>query len=264
MPRKASARRAAGQLDPSTGLAAVSESATLCRLFDFVPGVQFWIKDRQMRYGWVNRQFLLNYSLERCEQVVGRTDYDLSPKHLADQFRMDDELVLAGQSVLNRVELVGRFDHTASWSITNKIPLRNARGAITGTAGLTYPLSNQAPEPQGPSVALGRVIAHVRQHFADPLDNEGLAAVAGLSVRAFERAFLRHFRLTPRQYLMRVRVRMACYALVYSPQPLSTIALQHGFCDQSHFCREFRRQVGLTPRAYRRQYQADDGSRTRE
>ncbi|NBV87749.1 MAG: AraC family transcriptional regulator, partial [Verrucomicrobia bacterium] len=88
-------------------------------LLDFVEGVQCWVKDPNGVYCWVNRAFLLNYSSEASpEAVVGKTDYDLSPKHLADQFRLDDSEVLGGSTILNRLELVGRFDHVSNWCLT--------------------------------------------------------------------------------------------------------------------------------------------------
>lgn len=228
-------------------------ATALSRLFDFLPQVQFWIKDRAGRYRWVNQAFLLNYSLEQPDQVLGKTDYDLSPQHLADQFRLDDEQVLAGREILNRVELVGRFDHTATWCVTSKIPIRLGR-QIAATAGITYPLQSEAAEQTWPNLALGRVIAYIRRHCGDPLANDDLAAVAGLSVRAFERQFRRFFHRSPQQYVKRVRVRTACYALVHSGLSLAEIAQAHGFADQSHFAREFRREVGIAPSEYRRQY----------
>lgn len=232
-------------------------SAAVCRLFDFLPQVQFWIKDREGRYGSVNRGFLLNYAIERADDVLGKTDYDLSPRHLADQFRHDDAMVLRGQPVTNRVELVGRFDHTATWSITTKIPVRSTRGAIVGTAGITSPLQGETTDSQEASLAVGKAVAFVRQHYPRLAGNEELAAISGLSVRAFERQFRRSFQLSPQQYIKRLRVRMACYDLVYTSHALAAIAAKHGFCDQSHFSREFRRQIGMTPRQYRRRFQAD-------
>ena len=38
-------------------------------LLDEIEGVQCWIKDREGRYCWVNRGFLLNYALERIEEA---------------------------------------------------------------------------------------------------------------------------------------------------------------------------------------------------
>jgi len=228
--------------------------SAVCGLFDFVEGVQFWIKDREGRYYWVNNGFLMNYSLDRREEALGKTDFALSPCHLADQYRLDDERVLAGQAIVNRIELVGRFDHTACWSLTNKIPLRDARGRIVGTAGITRPLKDRLPEQDRSTVALGEVIAFIREHYAGPIANEDLARMADLSVRAFERHFRQSFHVSPRQYIQRLRVRMACHALVHTGLPLAQIASDHGFCDQSHFTREFHRETGDTPQHYRARY----------
>ena len=229
-------------------------SAALCGLFDSVEDVQFWIKDCDGRYCRVNRGFLLNYSLERQNQVIGKTDYDLSPRHLADQYRLDDARVLAGEKIVNRIEMVGRFDHTTCWSLTNKIPLRDAHGRIVGTAGITRALKDKPVEQKWPAVSLGKAIMFIREHYAESIAIKTLTKIAGLSVRAFERQFQQSFHVSPQQYVKRLRVRMACHSLVYTDQPLANIAAEHGFCDQSHFTREFRRQMRLTPRNYRARY----------
>ena len=228
----------------------------ICQLFDHIEGVQFWIKSAEGRYCWVNRGFLLNYSLEDFEQVMGKTDYDLSPHYLADQYRMDDDRVLAGEIILNRVEVVGRFDHTASWSLTNKLPVRNAAGEVVGTVGISQALKGRSVEPYWPDAAMSKVIAALREAGAEPLDNRALARIADMSVRAFERHFLKCFQASPQQYAKKVRLRMSCHALVYTRKPLAHIAAEHGFSDQSHFSRDFHRYVGETPYDYRKRYSA--------
>jgi AraC-like DNA-binding protein len=233
--------------------------AALAGLFDHLDGVQCWIKDRECRYEWVNRGFLLNYALERVEQVAGRTDHDLSPAHLADQYKLDDERVLRGEPVDNRIELVGRFDRTAIWSQTTKKPVFDRRGRIVGTVGMTRMVDASVVESDREDAAIGRVLAHMRMHFAEPLSNPQLARIAGRSVRAFERLFRRQMQLTPQLYLRRMRVRLACQALVTRTAPLAEVAAAHGFYDQSHLVREFRRETGLTPRAYRLRYAAQGG-----
>ena len=224
-------------------------------LFDFLEDVQFWVKDGRGVYLWVNRGFLMNYSLDDRAQVIGRTDFDLSPAHLADQYRLDDERVLAGERIINRVELVGRFDHTAAWSHTTKLPLHDQKGRITGTTGITRPASADAL-PDSADAALAKVIAYIRRHHDQAIENSHLAKLAGFSLRAFERRFAKAMHCTPQQYLRRLRVRLACRALVATGASLADIALNHGFCDQSHFTREFRRETGLTPRDYRVRYTA--------
>ncbi|MCE5268589.1 MAG: AraC family transcriptional regulator [Planctomycetaceae bacterium] len=235
-----------------------SMTASICQLFDLLPDVQAWIKDRQGRYQWVNRGFLLNYSIEEIDEVVGKTDHDFSPRRLADQFRADDKMVLKGRAILRRVEQVGRFDHTAQWSVTSKLPLKDARGRIVATVGITCPLSPDDVNLDYPELAIGKVVAFIRRNVAKPISNEALAEAAGMSVRGLERKFRRCFGVSPQQYLRRIRVRLACSKLVHSGQSLSAIAAACGYCDQSHFSREFRRQTGVSPRQYRKEHRVGD------
>jgi AraC-like DNA-binding protein len=237
------------------------ELLQLAQLFDFLEDVVVWVKDRQCRYRWVNQAFILNYEASRpptgdpenAAQILGKTDYDLSPPFLADQFRLDDEYALRGNRIVNRLELVGQSDGLASWSVTNKIPLFDPSGAVIGTAGMTRLL--QASEPGGVfESGLARVLKHMRDHFATPLTNHRLAEVARMSLRAFERKFLACFNQTPQQYLKKLRLRMASRALVFTDQSLVEVAQGCGFSDQSHFTREFRKHFGRTPRHYRAHY----------
>ncbi len=225
----------------------------LTELFEPLEDVQFWVKDRENRYVRVNRAFLLNYALDEAAQIIGETDYHLSPAFLADQFWLDDERVLAGHRVVNRIELVGDADQTTFWNVTNKVPFRDARGRVVGTAGTTRRLG---PADQSVAGADGfeAVMARIRDHYREQLSNRELAALAGLSVRGFERKFQQHFQVPPQQYLRKLRLRMACRELVFTEKALAEVAVESGFADQSHFNHEFRRQMGRTPRGYREHY----------
>ncbi|MDZ4288569.1 MAG: AraC family transcriptional regulator [Prosthecobacter sp.] len=227
--------------------------AALCGLFDVLPDVQAWLKDDRRRYLWVNRGFLLNYGLADLAEVLGKTDDDLSPPHLAGQFRTGDEAILQGHQVQGRLELVGRFDHTASWSYTSKLPVRDERGRIVGTAGITRAL-DAAQIDQRKDIRLGVVIALMTRRLGGPVVNAEMAHAAGMSQRAFERSFAREYGLPPQQYLKRLRLQMACRALVDTRESIAEIALRHGFADQSHFTREFRHVIGVTPGRYREQF----------
>ncbi|MHB1556235.1 MAG: AraC family transcriptional regulator [Isosphaeraceae bacterium] len=240
----------------------------LAGLFDGLDDVLAWVKDRDGRYAWVNRAFLVNDSLDgrhgaapELADVVGKTDYDFSPSFLADQFRIDDEYVLAGHRIVDRIELVVQPDGRAVWNVTNKVPLIDEAGAVVGTAGITRRLA--APgQPDAPAHELGAVLAHLRDHYPTPITNRQLARLAHMSVRAFERKFRASFHLTPQRYLRKLRLSMASRALVSTGATLAEIASGCGFSDQSHFTREFRRQFGRTPREYREHYarRSDDAA----
>jgi len=223
-------------------------------LFDYLEDTPLWMKDRVGRYQWVNVSFLLNFGLNHRAHVIGRSDYDLCGEVLANQYRIDDERVLSGERILSRVELIGRFDHTARWCVTSKVPLRDAKGRIVGTAGVTRPLSQQqATTPDGSP--LSAAIRLISQRYADRIANHDLARACGLSVRAFERQFQAAYHSSPHDYVRQLRVRMSCGALVFSTKSFATVATDFGFADQSHFTKEFRRVMGETPRAYRSRYQ---------
>jgi AraC-like DNA-binding protein len=230
-------------------------------LLDFLPDVLAWVKDRHGRYLWVNRAFLIQYSLDHpdeeefvtLESIRGKTDYDLSPPFLADQFRHDDEQVLAGHRIINRLERLGEARGTTVWNITDKIPVVDTKGAIVGTAGIT-----RAAGPERSLAAtvpgFGPALAHMRAHFDQEITNRHLASLSNMSLRAFERQFQTAFHLTPQKFLRKLRLRIASRALMSTDESLSDIALKCGFADQSHFSREFRRQFGRTPRDYREHY----------
>lgn len=225
-------------------------------LFDLLEDVVAWVKDRDGRYLWVNRAFRNNYALEHpAEEAdpLGKTDYDFSPPFLADQYRLDDEQVLAGKRIVDRIEQVGESEGTAVWSVTSKVPVYDSSGAIIGTAGITRTQNARAPGG-GASPAFSSVLVYMQEHYGEAITNQQLAAVAKMSLRAFERQFVRSFQMTPQKYLRKLRLRIASRALIYSNAALADIAVECGFGDQSHFTREFRRQFQFTPREYREHY----------
>jgi AraC-like DNA-binding protein len=238
-------------------------SSHFADLLDFLPDVLAWVKDRQGRYLWVNRAFLVQYSLDHqtgdgddelsVASVLGKTDYDLSPAFLADQFRLDDEQVLAGHRIVNRLERLGDAGGTTVWNVTDKIPVADAKGVIIGTAGITR-AAGPASSLEATVPGFGPALAHMRANFHHEITNRELASISNMSLRAFERRFLATFHLTPQRFLRKLRLRIASRAVVYSDESLSDIALSCGFADQSHFSREFRRQFGRTPREYREHY----------
>jgi len=236
-------------------------SSHFAALLDCIPDVLAWVKDRQGRYLWVNRAFVLQYALDHqggnasvtVESVLGKTDYELSPAFLADQFRHDDEQVLAGHRIVHRLERLGGSRGTMVWNITDKVPVVDARGAIVGTAGISR-AAGPASRLEATAPGFGPALAHMRAHFHHEITNRHLASISNMSLRAFERQFQAAFHLTPQKFLRKLRLRIASRALIYTDESLSEIALKCGFADQSHFSREFRRQLGRTPREYREHY----------
>ena len=90
--------------------------------------------------------------------------------------------------------------------------------------------------------------------YEEKIDFRHLARLVPLSISQFDRRFKRLFQLTPQQFLLRVRLNAACQMLASTDRSILQIALRTGFYDQSYFTKHFRRQMGMTPTAYRRKY----------
>ena len=226
----------------------------LLRLYDFLPEVYFFAKDRDGRFLLMNNAELRLHGLSSIDQALGQTDFDFHPRHLAEQYVREDRAVMdSGQALPNQVWLVGDSDGVLRWYISSKVPLRDKSGAVVGVAGVMRDF-RQTESLLRPFQELEGVLSYVLEHYAERLRIEDLAALAHLSVSQFDRKFKKLFRMTPQQYLIRVRLNAASQALLNSDRSIASIADETGFYDQSSFTKQFVRQTGLTPRAFRKQY----------
>jgi AraC family transcriptional regulator len=80
-----------------------------------------------------------------------------------------------------------------------------------------------------------------------------LADVARLSPFHFSRAFRAATGLPPHRYQMRLCVERAKVLLEGSDKPISEVAVEVGYANQSYFTQLFQAEVGTTPARYRRE-----------
>jgi len=103
-----------------------------------------------------------------------------------------------------------------------------------------------------PSLERAREFVHAR--FRDRVTMRDIASAAGVHPVHLGQSFHREYGETLGSYVARLRVRAAAEALSGSETPLATIAYDHGFCDQSHFQRVFKRLTGVTPGGFRHSF----------
>lgn len=98
-----------------------------------------------------------------------------------------------------------------------------------------------------------RVKEYVQAHLSQDLCLDALAQQAGFSPYHFARLFRRSTGESPHQFVLRQRIERAQSLLEAPDIPLAQVALATGFAHQSHLTQHFKRQLGLTPSAYRRE-----------
>jgi len=114
-------------------------------------------------------------------------------------------------------------------------------------------------------VGLGRLtrVAELAAHRPAWLDEaielarqqQPLVAIArriGRHPSHVSREFHRHEGVTVGEFARRCRLELAARALREGERSIGEVALEAGFCDQSHFTNAFRRVFGVTPRRYLR------------
>lgn len=107
---------------------------------------------------------------------------------------------------------------------------------------------------------ISRIDEFINEHIDHCIRTTDLASLLGLSVSHFSHAFKQSTGMTPLRYVASARVAAARQFMLWSAQSLSDVALSHGFCDQSHFCRVFRRETGFSPQTWRKLYAANPHS----
>ncbi len=100
--------------------------------------------------------------------------------------------------------------------------------------------------------ALERVRGYVDDNLEGDLSVETLADAARLPPSGLKRAFALVYGTTPRQWIIQRRIASAEQLLAGTDLPLAEIALRTGFASQSHMSSMFKREIGRTPRGYRR------------
>lgn len=220
-------------------------------LFDCIPDLVFFIKNRRSEYVVVNKTLVERCSRSSKEELIGRRADELFPAPLGALYRAQDEVVLRnGTAVLNQLELHFYATSGRGWCLTNKLPLHDKDGGIIGLVGISKDL--RAVNERGEDYsAVAEVVQYIRKNIGERLRVPELAARAGLSAYQFEQRIRKLFQITAGQLIQKTRMEAAVRRLRETHDPIATIGLDCGYSDQSAFTRQFRQTTGLSPSEYR-------------
>lgn len=221
-------------------------------LFDCIPDLVFFIKNARGEYVVVNQTMVERSGRKDKSQIIGKTADQIFAPPLGKGYSEQDRHVLrTGQPILNQLELQVYPSGLTGWCITHKLPIKDLARRTVGLMGISKDL--QAPSEKGAGYkALAEVVAFIQEHYGDQLKVKRLAKIAGLSAYQLEQRMRKVFQITVGQFIQKVRMDVAIRRLGQSNDPISKIALDCGYCDQSAFTRQFRQTVGMSPAQYRR------------
>lgn len=232
----------------------VSADSPFYRLFDHLPDLAFFAKDRDFRLMCASRRFVERFGFSQENDIVGKTDFDLFPARLAENFRRDDEEIFgSGKPKLNIVELFFTDQGIPDWFVTNKLPLFDDKGRVIGIMGIVHSFEGKKQVLQ-PYLQIDRALAYIREHFRTGVSITELSQIVHLSPRQLHRKFVETFGTSPQAFIMKLRIQAACEALQKEGAQITDVSRDLGFCDQSAFTHHFHRHMGMTPLKYLRQF----------
>lgn len=226
----------------------------LVALFENAANEGFYLKDAEGRIMAINR-----FNRDACNvkdewDAIGLKSSDLFPATYARHYiEIDRQVRESGQPLVND-ESSYPADRSMRKTVSTIYPLRDADGHVIGTARAYHFVGEDER-----SARYGRirsVVTHIERNFGKDLRLDDLIAMSGMSATMFKATFAKTFGMSPGRYITTIRLNAARERLEKTNLPLSEIAAETGFFDQSHFSRTFKQIRGITPGDYRRQHQS--------
>ena len=112
-------------------------------------------------------------------------------------------------------------------------------------------LNNLSAENRGDAGILAPAIQYIENNISNPtLSNTTLAKTASISEVYFRKLFIKHFGISPKQYILDFRIQKAKQLLAETPYTVLAISENCGFSSPNHFCKIFKQHTGMTPTQY--------------
>ncbi len=101
---------------------------------------------------------------------------------------------------------------------------------------------------------IAEAVDYLHAHYLeDDFRIEKLFSISNVSPRYFETLFFNEFKMTPKEYVISLKIKLAKQLLQSEKYTIGDIAAQLGYCDAYHFSKMFKAKTGYTPGEYRAQ-----------
>ena len=123
---------------------------------------------------------------------------------------------------------------------------RSVNQIKAGLYDILFRVSQQKKEAK--NAIVDRCIEYIQDRFTDTeLSVPQVCRYAFVSVSTLQRAFSEHLGITPKQYIIKLRLEKAIELLIEGKQTVRDVALCCGFSDEKFFSRSFKEKYGYPP-----------------
>ena len=145
------------------------------------------------------------------------------------------------------------FENSAKINLLfeNLLKAWNEQRSINQTKSIIYDILDKMETDQQESIndtAIARCVRYMEEHYCDPkLDIETLCDMFFISVSSLQRGFTKYLAMSPKQYLIRLRMDRALELLTKNEISVKEISFACGFADEKYFSRAFKKRYGYPP-----------------
>ena len=140
---------------------------------------------------------------------------------------------------------------TINIGFENLLEVWNKKRSINQAKSIIYDILDKMTNDQKISIdntAVANCVRYIDAHFCDPkVDIETMCDVAFISVSSLQRAFARYFGISPKQYLIQLRMNRALELLTENELSVKEISFVCGFTVEKYFSRAFKKRYGCSP-----------------
>jgi diguanylate cyclase (GGDEF)-like protein/PAS domain S-box-containing protein len=222
---------------PSRGRKPSRERAFLGKLamtvLDNLPD-PLYVKDAKSRFLLANTGAAKNMGVATGAELLGKTDFDFFPAKLAAGFFADErEVMLSGQPIVSREEVIEEADGRTRYVLSTKVPLFDTEGRVFGIAGVGRDITKLK--------TIEAELRQVREELEFKATHDSLTAVLnrGATLEFLERELARS-----------VRENSSTAVLLADLDHFKTINDEHGHQAGDEVLIEVTRRLMRTVRSY--------------
>lgn len=113
------------------------EKALMDALMDNIPET-IYFKDKQSRFLRFSKSLLNLFGLKRPEELIGKSDFDFFDEaHAHPAYMVEQNIIKTGEAIIDLQEQEVMEDGRVNWVNTTKMPLKDEKGKIVGTFGIS-------------------------------------------------------------------------------------------------------------------------------
>ena len=149
--------------------ALVHEQHLMHTLMENLPDTIFF-KDAESKFIGINQALAERLALQDPAEAVGKSDFDFFDRAFAERtFQEEQTIMTTGKPIRGAMGRVDWPNHSTTWKLTTKMPLRDTAGRIIGTFGISHDITErqQEEEVQRSNSMRIEAILRISQHKAE-------------------------------------------------------------------------------------------------